>query len=192
MTERQLISQCIKKNQKAMTLLFDKYSAVLKTTCFRIVKNEALAKDVFQDGFITIFNKLESFKGKSSLYTWMNRIMLNTALNSIRSNKLVYTSLDIHELEDHVEEDVSDDAQDYMTELDANEVMSVMSELPDKYRIVLNLFAIDGLKHSEISEELKISQALSRKIVSRARVKLMELIKVKQDETRRSRYAASK
>lgn len=176
-----------------MTMLFERYAAVLKTTCRRIIKDEAQANDVFQEGFISIFNKLESFKGKSSLYTWMNRIMLNTSLNQVKKANLLYTSLDINEMQEELANAVfTEENQSFYEQMDAKSALKLMKELPDKYRIVLNLYAVDGLKHQEISEELNISAALSRKIVSRARVKLLELIKIRQHENRRSGYAASK
>jgi RNA polymerase sigma factor (sigma-70 family) len=177
-----------------MTELFNRYSYVLKTTCKRILRNEDEASDVFQEGFIAIFNKLETFGFKSSLYTWMNRIMVNTALSHVRKQNTIYSSLDIHEM-DLVEEDegvLENGVYEYLEELDGNDILELLNLLPDKYRIVLGLFAIDGFKHSEISEKLGISVALSKKIVSRARLKLIEIVKEKQYEHRKAGYTAAK
>lgn len=192
MTEQQLIAKCIRKDERAMSELFDKYASVLKATCVRILKNREQAADIFQEGFIQIFKNLEKFEYKSSLYTWMNRIMINCCLLEIRKNKIIQTSLDIHE-NIFVEDDLSDMdecTEQYLFEMEAKEVLQMMMELPDKYRIVLTLFAIDGLKHNEISEKLGISEALSKKMVSRARIKLVELIKNKKNDTKRFGFVA--
>lgn len=178
-----------------MTELFNRYAYVLKTTCLRIVKDQDESSDVFQEGFITIFKNLESFENKSSLYTWMNRIMVNTALASIRKKNLILSSIDINEMEHlHVEaDDAADDhILDYLSNLEAKEILELLYLLPDKYRIILGLFAVDGLKHSEISERLGISVDLSKKIVSRARVKLLEIVKAEQNEQGKARYTAAK
>ncbi len=172
-----------------MKTLFDHYAGALKTTCRRILKDEEESKDIFQEGFVKIFKHLKDFNEKSSLFTWMNRIMINTALTHLRKANLIYSSIDINELEDVFVEDELED--NFAEELDSKTVLNLMMNLPDKYRIALNLFAIDGLKHNEIAEQLGISAELSRKMVSRARIKLVELIKEYKNENRRSGYAAS-
>lgn len=193
MDEKKLIEQCLKKDQKAMTELFRCYAYVLKTSCRRIIKERTIADDVFQEGFIKIFNQLHTFAYKSSLYSWMNRIMVNEALGHLRKKNVIYSSLDIHEL-DTVDEPEQEDegVYAYLEELNGDQIMELLYMLPDKYRIVLNLFAIDGLKHSEIAEKLGISAELSRKMVSRARIKLTELVQSKQNEHEAIRYPSAK
>lgn len=193
MNENNLIALCIKKDQKAMTELFEKYSYALKTTCRRIVKDSDEASDVFQEGFIKIFNQLNTFSAKSSLYSWMNRIMINTSLQHIRNKNIILTSLDINEMDvKEPDEEIGNTFFEFLEEMDGESIMNLLYLLPDRYRIVLSLFAIDGLKHSEISEKLGISNDLSKKIVSRARIKLVELVKEKQNEYRKIRYTAAK
>lgn len=178
-----------------MTELFNRYAYVLKTTCRRIVKDVDESNDVFQEGFIAIFKHLETFENKSSLYSWMNRIMVNTALSNIRKKNIILTSLDIHEM-DMIQDDPANEQDegvfDYLENLDGKEILELLYLLPDKYRIILGLFAIDGLKHSEISERLGISVDLSKKIVSRARIKLLEIVKAEQNEQRKIGYIAAK
>lgn len=193
MNEKQLIAKCLKRDQNAMTVLFQKYAGALKTSCLRIVKDKFVADDIFQEGFLDIFNKLNTFQEKSSLYTWMNRIMVNKALMHVRKSNVIYTSLSISEFDDIPDEDsFSNEVISDLDALEAKEVLQLLMELPDKYSIVLNLYAIDGLKHSEISEQLGISIALSKKILSRARIKLLDLINTKKNENRRTGFAASK
>lgn len=177
-----------------MTELFNRYAPVLKTTCRRIIRNEDEASDVFQEGFINIFNKLNTFGSKSTLYTWMNRIMVNTAISHVRKQNIIYSSLDIHEMDfmEEENEEMEDELFQYLEELDAAEILDLLNLLPDKYRIILGLYAVDGLKHSEISEKLGISVALSKKIVSRARLKLVETVKNKQYEHKEAGHTAAK
>lgn len=195
MNEKSLIKRCIQKDEKAMTELFNRYAYVLKTTCRRIVKDVDESNDVFQEGFIAIFKHLETFEYKSSLYSWMNRIMVNTALSNIRKKNIILTSLDIHEM-DMIQDDPANEQDEgvfeYLENLDGKEILELLYLLPDKYRIILGLFAIDGLKHSEISERLGISVDLSKKIVSRARIKLLEIVKAEQNEQRKIGYIAAK
>lgn len=193
MDENKLIAQCIKRDQKAMTELFRRYAHVLKTSCRRILKDSALADDVFQEGFIKIFEQLDSFAFKSSLYTWMNRVIVNTALSHLRRKNIIYSSLDILELDIEDEQKEEDESLfGYLEELDGEQIIALLFLLPDKYRIVLNLFAIDGMKHSEIAERLGISEDLSKKMVSRARIKLMGLVQQKQNEHEAIRYPSAK
>jgi RNA polymerase sigma factor (sigma-70 family) len=193
LTEKQLISKCIGKDQRAMTELFNRYAHALKGTCRRILKHEDEASDVFQEGFIVIFNKLDTFGFKSSLYTWMNRVMVNTALSHVRKQNIIYSSIDINEMDIvEQEEDIEDGLFEYLEELDSHEILDLLNLLPDKYRIILGLFAVDGYKHTEISEKLGISVALSKKIVSRARMKLVEIVKNKQYEHRETGYTAAR
>lgn len=176
-----------------MTELFNRYAYALKTSCLRIVKDRDEANDIFQEGFIAIFSNLQSFGQKSSLYTWMNRIMVNKALSHLRKKNIILTSLDINEMDFSDEaEETSEGVYEYLEELDGDAILSLLFMLPDKYRIILSLYAVDGLKHSEISEKLGISTDLSKKIVSRARVKLMEIVKTKQNEQRETGYTAAK
>lgn len=176
-----------------MTELFRRYAYVLKTTCRRIIKDKEAADDVFQDGFIKIFNQLHTFGFKSSLYTWMNRIMVNEALNQLRKKNIIYSNMDIHELDIVTDDEIEEDGViAYLEELDGAQILELIYLLPDKYRIVLNLFAIDGLKHSEIAEKLGISTDLSKKMVSRARLRLNEIVKTKQNEHEAIRYPSAK
>ena len=193
LTEQQLIAKCVRKEQKAMTELFNRYANALKTTCRRIIANPDEADDIFQEGFITIFNKLESFAFKSSLYTWMNRVMVNTALSHVRKKNIIYSSLDINEMDVvEEEEEITDGVYEYLEELGGSDILQLLNMLPEKYRIILGLFAVDGFKHTEISEKLGISVALSKKIVSRARLKLVEIVKNKQYEHKKTGCTAAK
>ncbi len=193
MNESALIAQCIKKDEKAMSELFRRYAYALKTSCLRIIKDRDEASDIFQEGFIAIFSNLHTFRQNSSLYSWMNRIMVNKALSHLRKKNIILTSLDINEM-DFPENELETEQGifDYLEEMDGDEIISLLYLLPDKYRIILSLFAVDGLKHSEISDKLGISTDLSKKIVSRARVKLIEIVRKKQNEQGETGYTAAK
>jgi RNA polymerase sigma-70 factor (ECF subfamily) len=119
--------------------------------------------------------------------------MVNEALNQLRKKNIIYSSMDIHELDTVPEIEIEEDGViAYLEELDGAQILELLYLLPDKYRIVLNLFAIDGLKHSEIAEKLGISIDLSKKMVSRARLRLTEIVKTKQNGHEEIRYPSAK
>ena len=141
--------------------------------CVRYVGRE-VAKDVLQDGFVTVFNKIGTFKGEGSFAGWLRRIFVNTALMELRKNDVLKASREM----DSVPE-VSLGTNDYgaVEQLSAKELLVLVSEMPAGFRSVFNLFVIEGYSHAEIAEMLGINEASSRSQLSRARVWMQERIK---------------
>lgn len=183
-SDEELISGCIKGDSRSQSILFERYSAKLSAVCRRYFKNEDDAKDVFQEGWIKIFNGLVGFKGNSSLETWMTRIMINTSLSVIRSRKQEFF-VDVEDAKNaallhknQVETDESDNEElpRNANNMSPEDVMKYFDLLPAGYRTVLNLYAVDGYSHKEIASQLNISENTSKTQLLKARKRLKEII----------------
>ena len=163
-----IIQNCLAGDTNAQELLYNKYSGKMYGVCLRYSNNYDDAKDILQEGFIKVFTNLHQFKGKGSFEGWIRRIMVNTALEKYR---------DKHYLNRVDEEDAEKlEKVDYnvIDEMSARDLMKVIQELSPKYRMVFNLFAIEGYSHREISVLLEISEGTSKSNLSRARAILQE------------------
>jgi len=179
MIEQEIIQSCIKKDAKAQKYLYQKYSSVLLGICIRYSRSLKDAEDILQDGFLKIFINIKNYSGKGSFEGWMKRIIINTSITYYNNNlKFKYHS-DITEIN---ETDISN--QNFETsEFSQEELLNVINELSDGYRMVFNMFAIEGYKHKEIAKMLGIDINTSKSQFSRARKivqqKLLELKKIK-------------
>ncbi|MBP5210864.1 MAG: sigma-70 family RNA polymerase sigma factor [Bacteroidales bacterium] len=144
----------------------------MMAVCRRYIPDAEAAKDVLQDGFVTLFDKLGSYKGDGSFEGWVRRIFVNTALMQLRRNDALKFSDEI-ELADSVD-NVKCDTLD---SIQAGDLMKLINALPQGFRTVFNLYVIEGFDHSEIAKMLKISEGTSRSQLSRARAWLLERIK---------------
>ena len=169
-----MVEQCIAENQVAQHALFDKYSSVLLGVCYRYAHNKQEAEDMMQDGFVLIFKNLKAFKFESSLKTWMTRIMINNAINYINKYHKVNWDFNLEPVYDEVSF-----SEVQLHQYDVKIVMDCVQRLPLGYRMVLNLFAIEGYSHKEIADKLNIKEATSRSQYSKAKV-LLEKILLKQ------------
>lgn len=178
-TLEELILECKKNNRKAQKELYDKYAPVLLGVCLRYAKDSSEAEDVLQEGFIKIFDKIDLYNNKGAFEGWLRRLMVNTAISNYRKNLKRYYSLDINE---PVIQNISSEwiKSDYTQD----ELMQVIRKLPEGYRMVFNLYAIEGYKHKEIGELLGIDETTSKSQYSRAKkriqLELIELSKIKE------------
>jgi RNA polymerase sigma factor (sigma-70 family) len=171
-----LILGCANKEPVAQEQLYRLFAGKMFALCLKYSKNKEEAEDNLQDGFIQIFDKITQFKNKGSFEGWMKRIIINTALQKYRDKNVlnvVYDFVDEEEVMVEVEED--DISLDYLLKL--------IQELPNQYRLVFNLYVLDGYSHKEISKELKISEGTSKSNLSRARAILKEKIESRQQES---------
>jgi RNA polymerase sigma factor (sigma-70 family) len=164
-----LVNECVKGNARAQRMLFDKFAGKMMTVCLRYAKNTEQAEDVLQDGFVKVFMKLSDFKKEGSLEGWVRRIMVNTALDQIRREVKFKSDLDIEDVGYKIENNA------FITEqLMADDLMKLVRAMPDGYRIVFNMFAIEGYSHAEIAETLGVTENTSKSQYSRARAYLRE------------------
>lgn len=164
---------CLKNDKAAQKWLFDAHAKQMLGLCYRYVNDYDVAHDLMQEGFIKVFEKLETYRAESPLKAWIRKIMVNNCLGHIRKNKqFELTNLDSAE---HVlsHETTFHDFLEY------EHVMAAISKLPINMRTVLNLFAIEGFSYTEIANELGLEESSVRAHVSRARKQLSETMGLK-------------
>jgi len=164
----ELIEGCRRKNAQAQKSLYDQYAGKLYALCCRYIKERMEAEDVLIIAFTKILDRIDQFKGEGSFEGWMKRIVVNESLTYLRRNKNMYLEMDIEAA------DREPDFEKLESHLQAEELMKMIEALPSGYRIVFNLYAIDGYSHKEIGEQLGISENTSKSQLSRARVALQK------------------
>ena len=174
MSLEQLILKCSKNDTKAQSELYHLFSSKLFSVCLKYSRNYTEAEDNLQDAFVTIFNKMSQYKNKGSFEGWLKRITINTALQCYR-NKGVFEIVNENNIEDVVL-DVDDD------DIAIEYLLKIIQELPDRYRLVFNLYVLDGYSHKEISSMLDIAVGTSKSNLSRARLILKEKIEKDQQK----------
>lgn len=162
-----LVTECSKGSLKAQRALFDKFAPKMLAICNRYVKNNDEAEDVLQDGFVKVFQKIPEFKMEGSLEGWVKRIMINTALDAIRKNKKRLFDMSVDDVQHKVS--FTDNQFDNMQ---VEQLMKLVQAMPDGYRFVFNMFAIEGYSHKEIAETLGITENTSKSQYLRARTYL--------------------
>lgn len=170
-SEKELIHLCISGNHLAQKKLYDQYAKKLYGICLRYASNEFEAQDILQDGFVKIFTRMYTFKFAGSFEGWLKKIIIHTAIESYRKR------VDLIPMDDiHAQGSVS--IQDEKT-LETEELLKLIQELPPGYRIIFNMYAIEGYSHNEIARELGISEGTSKSQLARARAYLQKkLIKI--------------
>lgn len=171
----QLINDCKNNDRKAQEQLFRLYSSKLFAVCLKYSRNYTEAQDNLQDGFILIFNKIEQYSFKGSFEGWLKRVMINNVLQQYRTQ--TFLSL----VNEDVPEDVEIEIDDENVSLDY--LLKIIQELPDRYRLVFNLYVNDDYSHAEIAEMLSINIGTSKSNLSRARMILKEKIEQHKNET---------
>jgi len=164
----QLIIKCKKNDANAQSQIYKLYSSKLFSLCLKYSRNYSEAEDNLQDAFITVFNKISQYKGKGSFEGWMKRITINTALQRYRSVG-VFDIINEDQIED-VSINVDEDG------IDIDFLLGIIQELPNRYRLVFNLYVLDDYSHKEIAEMLNISIGTSKSNLARARIILKEKI----------------
>lgn len=168
MSLEQLIEQCKKNDVKAQGQIYKLFASKLFSICLKYSGNYAEAEDNLQDAFVTIFKKISQFKSKGSFEGWMKRITINTSLQRYRSVG-VYDIINENQIEDETI-DIDEDT------IKIDFLLRIIQELPDRYRLVFNLYVLDDYSHKEIAEMLNISTGTSKSNLARARMILKEKI----------------
>ena len=169
---KNIIKGCLAGNRRDQELLYRRHAARLFGVCLQYSGNDDEARDILQEGFIKIFENLIHYKHEGSFEGWMHRIVVNTALEKFRSKHNLYRVDDIDLIQ---EPDAAPETEDY-SGLEAVDLLDIIRELPPKYRMVFNLFAIEGYSHKEISLMVNISEGTSKSNLSRARVILQKKV----------------
>lgn len=171
---QELIEKCKQQSSKAQEALYKQYSGVLFGICLKYSPNRAEAEDNLQDAFITIFKRIEQYQGKGSFEGWIKRITVNTVLQKYRKKK-VFDISNEQQIEDaEVEVKQNNIPLDFL--------LRIIQELPDRYRLVFNLYVLDGYSHKEIAEMLGISDGTSKSNLARSRMILKKKVEAYKKE----------
>ena len=169
-----LINDCKNNDRKAQEQLYRLYSPKLFAVCLKYSRNYTEAQDNLQDGFIIIFNKIEQYSYKGSFEGWLKRVMINNVLQQYRTQ--TFLSLVNEDVPENSEIEIDDEniSLDYL--------LKIIQELPDRYRLVFNLYVNDDYSHAEIAEMLSINVGTSKSNLSRARMILKDKIEQHKNE----------
>ena len=173
MSLNKLIKQCAKNDRKAQEEIYQLFAGKLYSICLKYSKNKQEAQDNFQDGFITIFNKIGQFNFQGSFEGWLKRVMINTVL--LKYRKKTVLNIVTEDIPDEVVVDIDED------EVSLDFLLGLIRELPERYRMVFNLYVLDGFSHKEISEMLQIAEGTSKSNLARARAILKQKIEEHQE-----------
>src|SRR5512133_3496766 len=183
MSEQQIIDGCIRHSGKAQQLLWNQYSGYLLGVCSRYASDRPEAEDMLQEAFLKIFFNLKEYAGTGSFKGWLRKVAVNTAITYYHRNLRYKHHIDIDEYMT-TETGTRGFEDDFYT---AEDLYRVLGELSPGYRTVFNLYSIEGYKHHEIAEMLKIDLNTSKSQYSRARAvlrkKLEELANIKKNYT---------
>lgn len=168
MTDNELIERCIAKERQYQEVLYRKYADKMFNVCLTYTKDEDEACDVLQDGFVKVFGSLQSYTFNGSFEGWIRKIMVNTALANFQKKKKESESLSLYKT--YVEPAVDT----IMETINAEAVIALVNELPEKAGLVLKLYAIEGYDHKEIADLMGISVGTSKSQLNRARTLLKE------------------
>ncbi len=172
LTNEEIIEGCIRKDRQAQRALYEKYAPKMLSFCRRYSDHSQEAQDLLQDGFIKVFDSIATLKNHSQLEGWMTRVFINLALSRFRKRQNGPQFTDVEVAETVSEEDEMIDNQP----LSLKEVMACLQMVPEKYRMVLNMYAIDGLSHREIAEWLQTTESNTKSMLSRARKMLKDIV----------------
>lgn len=168
--EHDLVRGCSHGDRHAQQRLFDLYSPRMYGICRRYLKNTMQAEDVLVMAFTKVFERIGQFKGEGSFEGWIRRITVNEALTALRKSRVMTVETDLEHAEYALDyESLSD-------HLEAEDLLRLIEQLPPGYRIVFNMYAIDGYSHKEIAEQLGITENTSKSQLSRARVYLQKML----------------
>ena len=172
----QLIDSCRKGNRVAQKVVYDRLAPRMFPVCIRYVGDRTVAEDILQDGFITLFTRLDSYKGDGSFEGWARKIFVTTALMYLRKKDALKMSDDLE-----AARGLKTDTASQVENIGYKELMAIITSLPAGFRTVFNMYAIEGYSHKEIAESLGISEVTSRTQFSRARAMLQKKIKEREN-----------
>ena len=168
--QRELVERCIKGERTAQYNLYRMYSKGMYNICLRMLNDTMEAEDTLQESFIDVYNKLHTFKYESTPGAWIKRIVVNNCINKLRKRRLIIEDIDEGRYVANEEVKLKD------TSLEVINIKKAMSKLPDGYRAIFSLYAIEGYDHQEIGQIMNISESTSKSQYSRAKKKIRELL----------------
>ena len=171
----QLASLCAGGDRTAQKRLYDRLAPKMFAVCLRYMGDRDSAEDILQDGFVTLFSKIESYSGEGSFEGWARKIFVNTALMSLRKNDVLKQSEDIE-----VAWGLSSPDASALQNVSYQELLKLIAKLPTGFRTVFNMYVVEGYSHKEIAQALGISENTSRSQLMRARTMLQGWLKKRE------------
>ncbi len=173
--ENEIIQQAVENNRQAQQQIYVKFSPKMLSVCRQYVKDIPLAEDIMITAFMKVFSNLNRFERKGSFEGWIRRIMVNECITYLRPK----IKMQFVDFENYTESPISI----YETEFSVEEIQLLIDNLPDGYKMVFNLYAIEGFKHHEIAKMLSINEGTSKSQLSHARKLLKEqLLQMKKNQ----------
>jgi len=173
-THREIVEKCKSGNRHAQFELYRLYSKAMYNVCLRMLRSQEDAEDLLQNSFCDIFAKLHTFRYQSTVGAWIKRIVVNNCINHLKKRRLQFEELD-NKLYGLCETVADEDLK-----INVKAINNAILQLPDGYRVVFNLYLMEGYDHKEIATILGISEATSKSQYSRAKSKLRELLSATQ------------
>lgn len=160
---RNIVEQCVSGNVRAQETLYRMLAPKMFGVCLRYSKDVTEAEDNLQEGFVKVFTYLKNFRHEGSLEGWVRKIMVNVSLEKFRKQQIMYPVDDMKTFEGrHFQEDI-------IEKISADELVALIRELPPRYRMVFNLYVMEGMNHKEIGEAMQITEGTSKSNLARAR-----------------------
>ena len=173
---KEIIAGIKKRKRSSQKELFHRYAPLMRAICVRYTGCYDDAEDLVQEGFIKVFTKIDQYKEKGSFEGWMKRVFINTAINYIKREKDIIFHYDLNDTNMGNNQSLNNNEEYYNKEANIKEydfteeeILSIINKLPDGYKFVFNLYAIEQLKHKEIAVLLNISPSTSKSQLNRAR-----------------------
>ena len=173
--QTELVSGCVKGDRKSQQKVFETYYGKMLVVCLRYSKNIDEAKDILQEGFIKIFANIGKFDGKGSLEGWIRRVIVNTAIDTVRKNKRNLFD-DFENQKNKLSESIEEETFTDEFEFSANDVLNALHQISPAYRTVFNLYILEGHTHKEIAEKLDISEGTSKSNLAKAKMNIKKLL----------------
>lgn len=169
-----IIEGCIAGNRKSQKALFEIFKSSMLGVCLRYCKDNYEAEDVLMMAFVKVFGEIHTYRNEGNIEGWIRRIVINTAINNYKKNLKHYYHADIEEVTENRSEDSEPfELPDYSS---VEDVLQAISQLPEGYKMVLNLYIVEGYKHKDIAEMLGIDVGTSKSQLSRARKMIQQTI----------------
>jgi RNA polymerase sigma factor (sigma-70 family) len=170
LSEHELIKGCIKRDSKCQQMLFKQYAGKMMTVCLRYSKDHMEAEDMMQEGFIRVFQYIDQFKFEGSFEGWIRRIIVNVALKYIAKKKVRFEEIT-------ESNEASGTLEPYAySSLGEDDILKLINQLPEGYRLVFNLNIVEGFSHEEVAKILNIQPGTSRSQLVKARKMLQNQI----------------
>jgi RNA polymerase sigma factor (sigma-70 family) len=178
---REIIDACLSGDHRAPEKLYGILAPKMYGVCLRYARDAQEAEDNLQDGFVTVFTRLKDFRHEGSFEGWVRRIMVNVSLDSIRKKQPLSYVDELRKLDSATGE------EEAISHIPVEEMVKVIQELPPRYRMVFNMYVMEGYNHAEIGKELGISEGASKSDLSRAREILRNKLQVQYSDIKKNR-----